>query len=205
METADACPFLEANAMSITRRDALTAVVGCTLTATAAGADEKPTAKEPPRPDPVYSALPVALRKIAEETFPNHRCIRLVTRDAKQPTVYRITVFDPASVTTHHQRDDGDRVSSPVLYHLELDATGKVLEETLHPLNPARMPAAVMAAYEKWNPKGVKGVEHWWLTEVQRGKDRIIQAYIIVNPVKAYRAWFKEDGTVIKANPVVIP
>ena len=64
--------------MSITRRDALAAVVGCSLTAaSAARADDKPAAKEPPKRNPVYSQLPDAIRKVFEDTFPNHRCIRL--------------------------------------------------------------------------------------------------------------------------------
>jgi hypothetical protein len=191
--------------MSITRRDALAAALG--LTAATAGADEKPpAAKEPPRREPVYSHLPDAARKVFEDTFPGHFCIRMVTRGRRDAEVYRGTVFDPRSAGSHHQHVDGEHVATPILYQLEVDANGKIVEEALRPiLDLARLPKAVVAAYEKWNPKGVKGQEFYWLTEVPREKDRVYRVRIILNAVKAYSATFAEDGTVLDAKPAVVP
>jgi hypothetical protein len=62
-----------------------------------------------------------------------------------------------------------------------------------------------VAGYEKWNPKGVKGQELWWLTEVPRGEARVYRVRIIVNQIKAYAASFKEDGSVLAADPAVVP
>jgi hypothetical protein len=193
--------------MSITRRAALAAALGCGLTTTPTGADEKPAAKGPPPRDPVLSLnLPPAIRKAFEDTFPNHRCIRLGTRGRDEAAVYRGTFFDPANWSSATGGlVDGESVVTPPLYHLELDAAAKVLEETHRPIDPKQLPKAVQAAYEKWNPKGVTGQEHFWLTEVARGKARVYQVAIILSAVKAYRASFREDGTVVKADPAVVP
>src|SRR5437764_11483644 len=87
----------EANAMPITRRDALAAVAGCGLVTALAAADDKPL-PEAPKYDPVYGGVPEAVRKVFEDTFPRHRCIRLVVRGQDDTAVYRATVFDPADV-----------------------------------------------------------------------------------------------------------
>lgn len=189
--------------MSITRRDALAAAVSCGLTAAAAArADETPAAKEPPKHDPVYSLLPDRVRTVFEDTFPGHRCIRLVTRGEKDAAVYRATVFDPANTSSaSHQFVGGEFICTPPLYHLELDVQGKVLEEPPHPIGPDRLPKAVAAAYEKWNPKGLKRMTTMWWTEVSRGKDRVYRVNILVNQIKSYGASFKEDGTVLSADP----
>ncbi|HKA07770.1 MAG TPA: hypothetical protein VKD71_10975 [Gemmataceae bacterium] len=191
--------------MSITRRDALAAALG--LTAATATADDKPIAdKVPPRHEPLYSHLPDAVRKVFEDTFPHHFCIRMVTRGKRQAEVYRGTVFDPRSAGGFHQHVDGEHVASPILYQLEVDADGKIVEETLRPvLDLARLPKAVVAAYEKWNPKGVKGQEFHWRTEVPREKARVYRVRIVVNAIKTYSASFAEDGTILEANPAVVP
>jgi hypothetical protein len=197
----------EVNAMSITRREALAAAVGCGLmTTVTAGADDKPAAPEPPKRDPIYSNVPDAIRKVFDDTFPNHRCIRMVTRGEKDATVYRATVFNPADLSVITQLVDGGHIMTPPLYHLELDATGKVLEETRRPvLDLGQLPKAVVAAHEKWNAKGVKGMALMWSTQVPRGKDRVYGVFIIVNSVTGYSASFKADGTVLKADPAVVP
>jgi hypothetical protein len=158
-----------------------------------------------PQYDPVYMQLPEAIRPVFEDTFPGYRCIRLVTRGEKDATVYRGTVFDPAAMSSSHQRIGGETVTTPNLYHLELDANGKVLEETLHFVDRERLPKAVAAAYEKWNPKGVEGREFFWQTGVPRGKDRVYLVRIIENAIKGYSASFKEDGSVLAADPAVVP
>jgi len=193
--------------MLISRREALAAAVGCGLTTAAAGADDSPpVARELPRPDPLYTSVPEAIRKVFEDTFPNHRCIRLAIRGEDDATVYRATVFDPASIGASYRRVGKEHVITPPLYELELDAGGKVVEETLRPvLDPGRLPKAVAAAYEKWNPKGVIGREFFWQTEVLRGKARVYRVQIILSAVKAYRASFKEDGTVVEADPAPVP
>jgi hypothetical protein len=120
--------------------------------------------------------------------------------------VYRGTFFDHADWSSSAGGIvDGEHVVTPPLYHLELDAAAKVLEETLRSIDPKQFPKAVMAAYQKWNPKGVEGPEHYWLTEVPRGKARVYRVVLIFNAVKAYRATFREDGTVVEADPAVVP
>jgi hypothetical protein len=158
----------------------------------------------PPR-DPVYMHLPEEIRKVFEETFPDHRCIRLVIRGEKEATVYRATVFHPAAMSSISKRVGEEQVTTPPLDYLELDAGGKVLEESLHFVDTGRLPKPVTAAYEKWNPKGVTAREHFWLTEVPRGKDRVYRIRMIENAVKGYTALFKEDGTVVEANPDIVP
>src|SRR5262249_7733647 len=97
-------------------------------------------------------------------------------------------------------------VSQPILYHLQVSEEGKVVEETPHPvLDLEKLPKAVVASFEKWNPKGVKGMAVLWWTEIARGKDRVYHASILVNQIKAYGASFKEDGTVLAAEPAVVP
>lgn len=191
--------------MSITRREALAAAVAGGLTA-AAAADEKPVAKEPPPRDPVYWSVPDPVRKVFETTFPGYRCIRLVTRGENDAAVYRATVFDPADWgRTSGGRIDGERVVTPPLYHIEVDATGKVLEETLRWVRLDQLPKAVLAAYQKWNPKGVQGAEFHCQTEVPRGKNRVYRVRIILSAIKAYTASFQEDGSVVAADPAVVP
>ena len=192
--------------MSISRRDALVAVVGCGLTATsAAGSDEKPAAKEAPKPDPVYSHLPNDIRKVYEDTFPNHRCVRLTIRGEKDKAVYRATVFDLASMSASVQQVGGELICTPQLFRLELDARGQVLEETRRPIEKERVPKAVAAAYDQWNPKELKRMATLWSTEVARGKDRVYDVTILVNQLKAYRASFKEDGTILSADKIDWP
>jgi hypothetical protein len=186
--------------MLLTLRQALVAAVVCGLTA-AAGAGDAPAAKGPPTRDPVYFDLPAAARKVFEDTFPNHRCIRLVTRGEGKAAVYRGTVFDLTGQAAVSGVKRGEVVTTPVLYDLEVDAKGKVLEEQRRPIRPGQLPKAVAAAYEKWNPKGVRRLATDWSTEVPRGKDRVYHVYILVNQIKAYSASFKGDGTVLSADP----
>jgi hypothetical protein len=189
--------------MSITRRAALAAAVGCGLTTAAAtGADDKPAAREPLKRDPMYDNLSATARKVFEETFPNHRIIRLVTRGDGEQAVYRGTVFDltNTTLTSGHDRVSGELVATPKLYYLEVDAKGKVLEELPRPIGPDRVPPAVAAAYDKWNPKAVKRMATLWYTEVPRGKKRVYHVSILVNQIKLYSASFKEDGAVLSAD-----
>jgi hypothetical protein len=192
--------------MSITRREALAAVVGCGLTTAAVGTDDQPPgAAEQPRPDPVLNHVPREVRAVCEETFPGHRCLRVAEREEKGAKVFRVTVFDPASMGAETRLVNGEHVTQLPLYHLELTADGKVLEETVHWIDPRRWPKPVQASYQKWNPNGVKGQELHSLTEVPRGEARVYRVRILVNQVKAYSASFKEDGSVLAADPTVVP
>jgi hypothetical protein len=202
--------------MVLTRRDTLAAAVACGLTAAAraegapaaeAPAREPPAAKDPPPRDPVSSSLtPAPVQKVFDETFPGLRCIRLTRRGQDEAAVFRGTFFDPANWwSTTVEFVNGESVVTPPLFHQELDAAGKVLEETYRPIDPKRLPRAVQAAYEKWNPQAVQGREHFWLTEVARGKPRVYRVAIIQSAVKAYRATFQEDGAVVEADPAVVP
>ena len=115
-------------------------------------------------------------------------------------------MFDPADVwRTSGGLVNGESVITPILDELEVDAHGKVLEEPLRLFDPKRLPKAVAAAYEKWNPKGVKGAEIFWQTEVSRGKDRVYRVRIIMSSIKAYSASFKEDGAVLATDPASVP
>lgn len=192
--------------MSITRRNALVSVVGCGLTSIAAGAGERPAGQGSPPSDPVLSQLPPAVRKVFESTFPGHRCIRLVTRGRNEAAVYRGTFFNPANwSSTTGGLVNGESVVTPPLFHLELDASASVLEETYRSVDPKQLPKPVQAAYRKWNPKGITSQEHYWLTEVARGQPRVYRVAIILSAVKAYRATFREDGSIVEADPVVVP
>jgi hypothetical protein len=188
--------------MLITRREALAAVaiVGGRAT-TVAGADEKPPATDQPKVDPILSrGLPDAVRKAFVDALPGYWCVRLGIRGEKDATVYRATVFHPGHGQTSHVKD-GESITTPRLYDIELDGRGKSLEETARPIVPDRLPQVVLAAYEKWNPKGVKRMATMWTTELPRGKERVYGVYILVNQIKGYAAFFKEDGTVVKADP----
>lgn len=193
--------------MSLTRRDALAAVVGGGLLTNMAQADEKPAADRPTRRDPVLSSVPPVVAKVFEDTFPGHRCIRMAVHGRNDAAVYRGTFFDPANWTgTEGRMVDGESVRTPPLHHLEVDSSGKVVEESLRPIDPKQLPTAVRDAYLKWNPKGVEGRSgHFWLTEVQRGKARVYRVAIILSAVKAYRATFRDDGTIVAADPTVVP
>ena len=191
--------------MSLTRREALTAAVGCGLMTTAVRADEKPAAT--PQRDPVLSSVPGAVRKVFDDTFPGHRCIRMARRGLDQAAVYRGTFFNPDSWSSAGVRMvDGESVTTPPLYHLELDASGKVLEESPRWIDAKQLPKAVRDAYQKWNPKGVEGRSgHFWQTQVERGKARVYWVTVHLSAVKGYGATFQEDGTVVKADPKVVP
>lgn len=189
--------------MSITRRGAMTAVMGCGLTATAK-ADQEPAT---PQRDPIVASLPAVVRKVFIDTFPHHRCIRMARRGQGDTAVYRGTFFQHTVWSSTEVRLVGEEsVSTPPLFHLEVDAAGKVLEETLRMFEEKNLPQAVLAAYQKWNPKGVVGRSgHFWQTELPRGKTRIYRINILMSAVKAYRAAFSEDGTAVSASPAVIP
>jgi len=193
--------------MSITRRDALAVAVGCGLATTATRAEEKPAARGQPRQDPVLSGLPPAVHNVFTDTFPNYRCIRLARRGQDKAAVYRGTFFDAANWSgSAGGLVDGESIVTPPLYHLELDAAGKVLEETVRWIDPKQLPKAVQTAYTKWNPKGVEGRSgNYWWTEIPRGKSRVFRIEIVLSAVQAYRATFRQDGIVVEADPAVIP
>lgn len=189
--------------MSLTRRDALAAALGGGLLTATAGADEKPAAAERPWADPVIAHVPLVIRPVFESTFPGHRCVRMAVRKGKPAPTYRGTFFNPTDPTVHTKRDDdGDLVTQPILYHLEVASDLTIVEETPHPLHLKLVPAGVMAAYQKWDPHQIKAMARMWYTGVPRGKDRVYYVNILVNQIKAYGATFKEDGTVIKADPI---
>jgi len=197
-------PF-EAKHMSVTRRAALAALAGGLTTMSATTADEKlPAAGEPLKQDPVLSHMPAATRKVFEETFPKHRIIRLVQRGDGEDAVYRGTLFNLSSttLTSGHDRFAGELVTTPMLFYLEVDARGKFIEELPRPIEPTQAPKAVVDAYDKWNPKELRRLTTMWSTEIPRGKARVYHAHILVSQITSYRATFKEDGTVVRADPI---
>jgi hypothetical protein len=193
--------------MAMTRRAALAAAAGFGLTTATARADEKPPAAgERPRPDPVLTNVPPAILPVFDKTFPNHRCIRMAMRPVKDKGkdryTYRGTFFNPTATRVRTKGEGEDIVTQPILYHLEVSEEGKVIEETTRPVEPAAVPRAVLAAYDKWDPKPVKAMARTWTTAVPRGKDRVYGVYVLVNQIKAYSASFNEDGTVVSADPI---
>jgi len=194
--------------MPVNRRQALAAAIGCGLTtASTTRADEKPPqTREPLKQDPVLPHLPAAARKVFEETFPNHRIIRLVQRGDGEDAVYRGTVFDLSSptLTSGHDRFAGELVTTPKLFYLEVDAKGKIQEELPRPIEPTQAPKAVVDAFDKWNRKELRRLTTIWSTEIPRGKDRVYHVHILVSQVKSYWATFKEDGTVVRADPIEV-
>lgn len=192
--------------MAITRREALTAAVACGVTATDATAAPVPPMIRP-LSDPLYSRLNKEARAVVEDTFPLHLCIRLVERRVRDETVaYRVTVFNPASRGARTKMVDGESVSEPILYHLELTPKGTIIEETPRPiLDLAKLPKPVLESYRKWNPREVRNMMVTWITEVPRGGTRTYRAHILVSAIKAYNATFKPDGSVITADPITMP
>jgi hypothetical protein len=190
-----------ASAVSVNRRNALAAVVPGGLTATAIRADEQPPADVQPEADPILSqGLPDAVRRAFTDALPGYWCVRLAVRGEGDGAVYRATVFHPSRGQTSNVIGE-EAVTTPRFYDVELDARGESLEETVRPTTPDHVPQAVLAAYEKWNPKSLKRMATMWSTEVPRGKDRVYRVYILVNQNKRYRAFFKDDGTVVEADP----
>ena len=87
------------------------------------------------------------------------------------------------TVGLHRRPVDGEHVATPILYQLEVDANGKIVEEALRPiLDLARLPKAVVAAYENWNPKGVMGQEFMEAGRAVGVSDRtLIWRYLTLN------------------------
>jgi hypothetical protein len=196
----------EASAMTMNRRDALTAVVGGLMCTAAAGADDKPAAKVedkfPTLPrDTLLAALPPAALKVVEFWFPNYWCVRLVTHHQANPKWYRATLFTPRGPRRTNWTE-GNEIAVPPMYEVSVTEEGKVLEESSHAIERDLVPMAVIAAYEKWNPTAVKGMVTTWATEVAAGKERVFRVAIVVSQVKFYAASFQADGTVIKADPI---
>lgn len=187
--------------MFVTRRDALIAVViGGGLATTKIRVDENSLTSDQPHDDPIFRGLPEAVRTAFEVALPGYWCIRLGTRGENDATVYRATVFHPDDGLRSNVVD-GETVTTRRLYDMELDAQGKSLEETVRPIGPDQLPKAVLAAYEKWNPNWEIRLATMWSTELPRGKDRVYGVHILVNQIKSYKAFFKEDGTVVRADP----
>jgi hypothetical protein len=194
--------------MFITRFEALAVAFSCSLMTAAICADDKPDpATARPRPDVVLNnaGIPKEVRAVCEENFSGYQCLRVAEREEKGTKVFRMTFFAPADTRTQHRTENGEQVTKLPLYDLEMTASGKVLEETYHWIDPKRLPKAVQASYEKWNPKGARGMAVISLTDVPKGEGRRFHVRIIMNQIKAYYASFKEDGSIISAEPAVVP
>jgi hypothetical protein len=183
----------------------MAAVAGSCVMTNLVGA-EAPTAPVA-QPDPVLSDAPEAIRSIFEAAFPSHRyrCVRMA-RPVNAPEVFRGKFFDlTLSKVRCGQRGD-EFVSEPIFYEMEVAANGKVVEETPRPvLDRDGLPKPVQAAYGKWNPKGVKGMFVHWYTSVPRGQERVYTVRILIDQLTLHDATFKEDGTVVHADPAVVP
>jgi hypothetical protein len=158
-----------------------------------------------PMEDPILRFLPKEVRKACEDAFPGHRALRAVERQAGGAPVYRVTVFSSTDTMVYAKKIGDDHVSELPLYHLELTADGKVVEESRHAVPESRVPKAVLAGYRTWNPGGVKGMAVVWGVELQKGTDRVFSVNVILSSVKTYFASFKEDGSVVAAEPSRVP
>jgi hypothetical protein len=184
--------------MTMNRRAALTAVVGGLACAGAAKAEDKfPTL---PR-DSLLAALAPAALKVVEHWFPNYWCVRLVTHHQANPKWYHATLFTPRGPRRTNW-SDGNEIAVPPMYEVSVDADGKVLEESNHAIERGLVPKAVLAAFAKWNAKGVGGMATTWATEVAAGKERVFRVAILMSQVKFYAATFQADGTVLTADPI---
>ena len=68
---------------------------------------------QPPPRDPVYSSMPDAVRKVVEDAFPHHRCIRLVIRGRDEAAVYRVRCSTLPTCGGHLGVWSTGRASSP--------------------------------------------------------------------------------------------
>ena len=121
------------------------------------------------------------------------------------PEVFRGKFFDLTLSKVRCGQEGKEFVSEPIFYEMEVAADGKVVEETYHPVAPDGLPKPVQTAYGKWNPNGVKGMFVQWNTAVPRGKERVYSVTILIDQLTVYFATFKEDGTVVAADPAVVP
>src|SRR5262249_54002774 len=149
--------------------------------------------------------VPTEVRKICEETFPGYRCLKVVWREEKDVKIFRATFFNPADMGAESRLVNGEHITQLSLYDLELTADVKIIAESAHWIDAKRWPKQVQASFQKWNPKGVKGQEMHSFTEVRKGDSRVYRVRIIVNAIKAYSALFGEDGSVLAADPAVVP
>jgi len=191
--------------MSLNRRAAMAAVAGSCVMTNLAGA-ESPTVHVV-QPDPVRSDAPDAIKLIFEAVFPSqrYRCVRMA-RPLNAPEMFRGRFFSLSDSRARSGKEGEEFVSEPIFYEMEVAADGKVVEETLHPvLDWNELPNPVQAAYGRWNPKGVKGMRVQWSTGVPRGQERVYSVAIVINQLTGHGARFKEDGTLVHADPAVVP
>ena len=191
--------------MSLNRRTAMAAVAGSCVMTNLAGA-ESPMVHVV-QPDPVRRHVPEAVELIFEAVFPSnqYRCVRMA-RPLNAPEMFRGRFFSLSDSRVRNGKKGEEFVSEPIFYEMEVAADGKVVEETLHPvLDSNDLPKPVQAAYGKWNPKGVKGMHVQWSTGVPRGQERVYSVAIVINQLTGHGARFKEDGTLVYADPAVVP
>jgi len=155
--------------------------------------------------EPVLRFAPKAVQQRYAETFPAHRVLRVVERQAGGTSVYRITVFSPTDTAVYTKKTGNDTVSELLLHHVELTTDGKVLEESRHAIPESRVPRAVLDGYRLWNRNGVKGMGVFWTAEQEPGRERVFSARVILSSVKAYSASFMENGRVVAAEPARVP
>jgi len=191
--------------MSLNRRAAMAAVAGSCVMTNLAGA-ESPTGHVV-QPDPVRKHAPEAIELIFEAAFPSqrYRCVRMA-RPLNAPEMFRGRFFSLSDSKVRSGQEGKDFVSEPIFYEMEVAADGKVIEETLHPvLDWDELPKPVQTAYGRWNPKGVKGMFVRWYTGVPRGKERVYMVQILIDQLTLHGATFEEDGTLVHADPAVVP
>ena len=87
------------------------------------------------------------------------------------------------------------------MYDISVNAEGKVLEVSNHAINRDLAPKGVIAAYEKWNSKGLKGMVTEWTTEVGSGKGRVYRVTVLMSQVKFYAASINEVTCPLKTEP----
>jgi hypothetical protein len=155
--------------------------------------------KKEPRNDEILALQPVPIRKACQDTCPDsfYRILRIVEHQKQKPFTYTVTFINVGPGTAWRKAGD-DWIAELPQYQLELDASGGVIEEQAHCISPSVVPKAVLAGYQKWNPKGLTGMTVAWGVGQPRNKKRVFRAMIVFNQVDASGAAFLEDGTLIK-------
>jgi len=147
----------------------------------------------------VYGSLPEAIRAVFETTFPVTGASGWPIRQEKGAAVYRGTVFNPPAGCPD-RRVGEESVTEPILYHLEVAADAKIIEETPRPVDPVgcrrRSSPPTRSGTRRGSRAGSTGD-----TEVPPWEGPVYHVRINRERVKGYTASFKEDGSVVAADP----
>ncbi len=155
--------------------------------------------KTEPRNDPILGMHPVPIKEACQRYCPDniYQILRITEHQKTKPYTYTVTFINNNGMIQGKKIDD-DLTSELPQYKLELTADGQIIEEERHLISMLAVPKAVRIAYQKWNPKGLKGMTVAWAAEKPRNKDRLFSTSIVFNQIDGSFAVFTEDGTLVK-------